>query len=516
MKETHTHSEVSLHETAGAVATSPNEWSDSFIAYSESMKLVKRQAEKVARVSSTVLLIGESGVGKEVIAKHIHCLGPRCYKPFIKVNCGAIPENLLESELFGYKKGAFTGADPNGKTGYFTQANEGIIFLDEVTEMSLHLQVKLLRVIQEREVVPLGGGEPIKLDLQIIAATNKNIESLVEEGHFREDLYYRLNVVPIHIPPLRERPDDIPFLTHHFLSKFNQKYKRNVSFTPDVYELLKHHPWYGNIRELENKIERIVVTTESSQVDSKVIAEFITTPKSGGGKPHPHVTKLMPLQEALEVVEEQLIAMAMEQYKSINLAAKALQISQPTMSRKYQKLREKRERARSKSGISLERRQILENELDKQLRSISIVLAASLNVDSIKALANDISAENPHYLKLQSWLTMIREQEGEIEWGYIWITTPDNRVINLVADKKLDIKPGQEYKGPPEMMNSVFEGMKGKIVISPKYCDMYGEWKSSIAPIKDQKGQVIAVLGVDFSVEYIDTQIEKLDKLLKK
>ncbi|GAX91710.1 hypothetical protein EFBL_3400 [Effusibacillus lacus] len=517
MKEGNQHSNVSLitnFEPTGA--SLPKSWADSFIAHSENMKLVKKQVEKVANVSSTILLIGESGVGKEVIARHIHLLGPRCDKPFIKVNCGAIPENLLESELFGYKKGAFTGADPNGKVGYFTQANEGIIFLDEITEMSLHLQVKLLRVIQEREVIPLGGVDPIKLDVQIIAATNKNIEALVEERLFRQDLYYRLNVVPIYIPPLRERPSDIPYLTDHFLTRFNLTYNKQVVLTLDAVDLLKDYPWYGNIRELENTIERIVVTSESSLVNSNMLSDYISRPKAGGGKPNPLVTQLMPLQEALESVEEQLILMAMKQYKSINLAAKALQISQPTMSRKYQKLRIKLEKEQLSESFSPERRQVLESELDKQLRSVSIVLAASLNVESIKALASNITAENPHYRKLQSWLTMIREQEGEIEWSYIWKTTPDNRVINLVADKKLDIKPGQEYKGPPEMINSVLEGMEGKIVISPKYHDMYGDWKSSIVPIKDEKGQVFAVLGVDFSVQYIETQIEKLNRLLKK
>ncbi len=492
------------------------QWSKSFIAHSEPMKLVKKQVEKVAKVSSTVLLIGESGVGKEVVAKEIHRLGTRSKKPFTQVNCGAIPENLLESELFGYKKGAFTGADANGKIGYFTQANEGIIFLDEVTEMSLNLQVKLLRVIQEREVIPLGGVDPIPIDVQIIAATNKKIESLVEQGKFRDDLYYRLNVVPIYIPPLRDRPSDIPFLTEYFLHKFNMKYSREIKFTPDAIEHLKKCPWPGNIRELENHIERIVVTTEIATIDANLVTTFIPGTKQAAGKPHPLVTRIMPLQEALDSVEEQLIILAMEEHKSVNLAAKALQVSQPTMSRKYQKLREKIERNRFQTSLSSERKSILERELDKQLRSVSIVLAASLNVDSIKSLSAYTSIDNPDYHKLQAWLTMIREQEGEIEWGYIWKTTPDNRVINLVADKKLDIKPGEEYLGPAEMINAVLEGMKGKLVITPKYTDIYGEWKSSIAPIKDVTGQVIAILGVDFSVNFIETQIEKLDTLLKK
>ncbi len=178
---------------------------------SPKMEKVMNQVQKTADFSSTVLLYGESGVGKEVIAQAIHQLGRRSTKPFLKINCGAIPENLLESELFGYAKGAFTGADKNGKDGYFKQADGGILFLDEIGEMPIHLQVKLLRVLQEQEVMPVGSTTPFKVNVQIITATNKNLKKMVEEGKFREDLYYRLNVIPIHIPPLRERTEDISF-----------------------------------------------------------------------------------------------------------------------------------------------------------------------------------------------------------------------------------------------------------------------------------------------------------------
>lgn len=487
--------------------------SHSFVVYSDKMKEVLKQADKVSRVSATVLLIGESGVGKEMVATAIHQLGERADQPFVKVNCGAIPEKLLESELFGYKRGAFTGADPKGKVGYFTQANKGILFLDEISEMPLNLQVKLLRVLQEREVIPVGDLEPVKIDVQIIAATNKNLEQLVDSGAFREDLYYRLNVVPIHIPPLRERSEDIAFLAYHFINKYNRRYHSEIELSPDAIDLLKVYPWYGNVRELENVIERIIVTSEHKKVDAQLINKMIPWKKSNT-KSHPIVTNIMPLQDALDYVEEKLILMAMEQYKSIKLASQVLEVSQPTMSRKYQKIKEKMEN-RNAAAESNEKH-IFEEELNNQLRSIATVTATSLNAEEIKELIADLNSNNPAYVKLQKRLTMIRELEGKIEWNYIWIVTPNRRVINLVTDKKLKIDPGEEYFGPPEMMEVVFQAMKGKVGVTPKYTDGFGEWKSSIAPIKDDSGKVIAVLGSDFSVDYINEQNKKLRKLLKQ
>ncbi|HZG73394.1 MAG TPA: sigma 54-interacting transcriptional regulator, partial [Chondromyces sp.] len=194
---------------------------EGIIANSSNMAMVVDLAQKIARVQSTVLLLGESGVGKEVIANLIQKLSDRADKPFIKINCAAIPKDLLESELFGYEKGAFTGANEKGRPGLFEQAHTGTIFLDEIGEMPLQLQVKLLRVLQEYEVVRIGGGKTIKIDVRIISATNKDLESLVAKGEFRQDLYYRLNIVPIRIPALRERQEDIPLLAHYFLNKVN-------------------------------------------------------------------------------------------------------------------------------------------------------------------------------------------------------------------------------------------------------------------------------------------------------
>ncbi|KAA9028359.1 AAA domain-containing protein [Niallia endozanthoxylica] len=311
--------------------------SKKLIFSSPKMEKIMNQVKKIADFSSTVLLNGESGVGKEVIAEAIHQFGRRADKPFLKLNCGAIPENLLESELFGYVKGSFTGADKHGKEGYFKQANGGILFLDEIGEMPMHLQVKLLRVLQEQEVIPIGSTKPIKIDVQIIAATNKKLEKLVEEGTFREDLFYRLNVIPIKIPPLRERTEDISLLAFHFLQQLNEKYDRHYQLTPDAINMLECYSWPGNVRELQNMIERLVVSADQQSIDAEFVSQFVSLGYERK-KMKPVVTRVMPLQEAMESVEEQLIIMAMSQYKTTTKAAKALGISQSSVSRKYQKI----------------------------------------------------------------------------------------------------------------------------------------------------------------------------------
>ncbi|MFT4415278.1 sigma 54-interacting transcriptional regulator [Fredinandcohnia humi] len=304
---------------------------------SSKMEQIMTQVKKIADFSSTVLINGESGVGKEVIAQAIHQLGSRSKKPFLKLNCGAIPETLLESELFGYSKGAFTGADRNGKDGYFKQANGGVLFLDEIGEMPLHLQVKLLRVLQEQEVIPIGSTTPIKVDVQIVAATNKNLEKMVERREFREDLFYRLNVIPIHIPPLRDRPEDIPLLAFHFVQQMNERYNKNYHLTPDALNLLEVHSWPGNIRELQNMIERLVVSADDEAIDAEFVNRYLVL-GNDSKKSKPIVTRIIPLQEAIDSVEEQLIMLAMKQYKTTTKAAKALGISQSSVSRKYQKI----------------------------------------------------------------------------------------------------------------------------------------------------------------------------------
>jgi transcriptional regulator with PAS, ATPase and Fis domain len=304
---------------------------------SPKMEDIVAQIHKVAKFSSTVLIQGESGVGKEVIAHAIHQLGARKDKPFLKVNCGAIPEALLESELFGYVKGAFTGADPGGKDGYFKQADEGVLFLDEIAELPLRLQVKLLRVLQEREVTPVGSTQSFSVDVQIIAATNTNLREMVAEGTFREDLFYRLNVIPIHVPPLRERSEDIPLIAHHFLKQLNERHHSNYHLTPDALNLLEAYTWPGNIRELQNIVERLVVTADDELIDASVAGQVLKL-NEPMKKVKPIITNIMPLQEAFEAVEEQLISQAMNLYKTTTKAAAALGISQSSVSRKYQKI----------------------------------------------------------------------------------------------------------------------------------------------------------------------------------
>lgn len=306
---------------------------------SDKIEKVMKYIQKIASTSSTVLLTGESGVGKEVFARTIYEMGPRSSKPFVKVNCGAIPEALLESELFGYEKGAFTGANASGKPGYFQMANKGILFLDEIGEMPLNLQVKILRVLQEREIIPVGGSEVVEVDVQIIAATNKNLEKMVEEGTFREDLYYRLNVIPIQIPPLRERPEDVPLLALHFLQKFNEKYDRSTQLSQDALDVLESYTFPGNVRELQNIIERICVTSDEELIESDVIIPLLKKGKKN--QMAKRMNKIMPLKEATKAMEEELIKMAMDEFKTTSMAAKVLGVSQSTISRKYQEITEK-------------------------------------------------------------------------------------------------------------------------------------------------------------------------------
>jgi len=232
---------------------------DNMVGASARMLAVYEQVHLVAKSRATVLITGESGTGKELVAKAIHFNSDRARRPFIRLSCASLPETLLESELFGHERGAFTGAVAR-KPGRFELADGGTIFLDEVGEIPLGLQVKLLRVLQEREFERLGGRTTLSVDVRVIAATNRDLAKEVREGRFREDLYYRLNVVPIHLPPLRERPEDVPLLAHHFLTRFSDENRKHFEgFSPDAMELLTRHPWPGNVRELENAVERVVV-----------------------------------------------------------------------------------------------------------------------------------------------------------------------------------------------------------------------------------------------------------------
>ncbi|RAK16908.1 PAS domain S-box-containing protein [Anoxybacillus vitaminiphilus] len=301
------------------------------IANSSQMLNVIHLAQKIAPFNSTVLLLGESGVGKEVIANLIQKLSNRSDKPFIKVNCAAIPKELIESELFGYEKGAFTGADSRGRPGLFEQAHTGTIFLDEIGEMPLQLQGKLLRVLQEFEVTRIGGRRTMKIDVRIISATNKDLESLVKQGEFREDLYYRLNIIPIKIPPLRERQEDIPLLANYFLDIANKKYHLNKQLTDDALLAMKTYLWPGNVREMQNLIERLVIITESDYIHSSHLSFSNPTVSES----HP-IQKTM--KEVIQDIEREMILKAISKYKTTRKAAEILGISQSALVKKMQRL----------------------------------------------------------------------------------------------------------------------------------------------------------------------------------
>jgi DNA-binding NtrC family response regulator len=245
------------------------------IAVSEGLRSALALAQTLAPVDTTVLITGETGTGKELLARYIHRHSTRASAPFVVINCGAIPRELAESELFGYERGAFTGAFDKVHPGKFELADRGTIFLDEISELPLELQVKLLRVLQERRFYRLGGREEIQVDVRVIAATNQDLEQMVREGKFREDLYYRLNVAVIHIPPLRERPEDILPLATAFVNEFNKKFnKRITGFAPEAVSLLMSYPWRGNVRELRNAIERAVLL-EQSEVITRETLHFL-------------------------------------------------------------------------------------------------------------------------------------------------------------------------------------------------------------------------------------------------
>lgn len=314
----------------------------SIVAHSDKMKAVVERTLRVAQIDSVVLIQGESGVGKEKIVNLIHRYSPRANGPLIKINCGAIPESLLESELFGYESGTFTGADRKGKAGLFETANNGTIFLDEIGEMPLSLQVKLLRVLQELEITRVGGTKPIPVNVRIIAATNRNLTQMIGEGTFREDLFYRLNIIPIYIPSLRERKEDIIPLIYHFLNGVNHKYGINRVFTWEALASFQNYDWPGNVRELQNLVERITLMSTKSEIG---IQDIQNEMKFGRNHPTENYqsaittssVEIKPLKEKLEEIEAALIVQALDAYPSIRKTAVALKVDQSTLVRKMQK-----------------------------------------------------------------------------------------------------------------------------------------------------------------------------------
>ncbi len=293
------------------------------------------RANKVAGVDSSVLIVGETGTGKEEFAKYIHSTSVRKNEPFIKINCGAIAPSLIESEFFGYEKGAFTGASVNGKKGIFEIANNGTIFLDEIGELPLDMQVKLLRVLQEQEFIRVGGNSPIKINVRVISATNRDLKQMMQEKLFREDLYYRLSVVVLEIPPLRERPDDIVPLAVHFLDALNKRYRMNKTLTKSAYQLLKSYFWPGNVRELKNILEEVVVMSESNKI-SKEDFTISSDPEQGFAEGNS-------LERILQETEYKYLRLALEKHQSIRKAANSLGIPPTTYARRLKTLQRQME-----------------------------------------------------------------------------------------------------------------------------------------------------------------------------
>ncbi|WP_027717263.1 sigma 54-interacting transcriptional regulator [Desulfovirgula thermocuniculi] len=324
----------SLSDKFGQVTTSKYTFAD-ILGNSYELRRCVQIAERAAQTNSTVLLLGESGTGKELFAHAIHSASSRRDKPFIKVNCAAIPENLLESEFFGYEKGAFTGA-VRSKIGKFELAHGGTIFLDEIGDMNLNLQGKLLRVLQEMEFERVGGNQTIKVDVRVIAATNRNLRDLIRQGKFREDLYYRLNVVEITIPPLRVRKEDLPVLVSNLIVKLNRKLGKKVKgISKEAEEVLYSYDWPGNVRELENVFERVMVTADEEILDRRHFAPHISQVRADLG----HDLELMPIDQ----MEQILIKKALEKFgtsvEGKRRAAQALNISLATLYNKLKKCR---------------------------------------------------------------------------------------------------------------------------------------------------------------------------------
>ncbi|HCD8760496.1 TPA: sigma 54-interacting transcriptional regulator [Escherichia coli] len=331
--------------TSFSVANAPDELHiEQLVGECRVMRQLKRLISRIAPSPSSVMVVGESGTGKEVVARAIHKLSGRRNKPFIAINCAAIPEQLLESELFGYVKGAFTGASANGKTGLIQAANTGTLFLDEIGDMPLMLQAKLLRAIEAREILPIGASSPIQVDIRIISATNQNLAQFIAEGKFREDLFYRLNVIPITLPPLRERQEDIELLVHYFLHLHTRRLGSVYpGIAPDVVEILRKHRWPGNLRELSNLMEYLVNVVPSGEViDSTLLPPNLL---NNGTTEQSDVTEVseahLSLDDAggtaLEEMEKQMIREALSRHNSKKEVADELGIGIATLYRKIKK-----------------------------------------------------------------------------------------------------------------------------------------------------------------------------------
>lgn len=304
---------------------------------SKALETVLTTLHRVAHTDAAVLMLGESGVGKSMLARDLHNQSNRAKEPFIEVNCSTIPETLFESEMFGYESGAFTGASKQGKVGLIQQAHQGTLFLDEIGEMPLTMQVKMLKVLQEKKLKAIGSQKERKVDFRLVTATNRDLRKMVDEGKFRLDLYYRLNVISVDIPPLRQRPEDITALIHYYLDEMNQKYDTLKKLHPLTFQAFLDYHWPGNVRELENALERLVLTTDSymltpDQLPPEMMQEAMPAPA------YLEEYESLNLKQTLAFVERQLLEKAQQQASTTYEMAKLLGISQPSVVRKLKKL----------------------------------------------------------------------------------------------------------------------------------------------------------------------------------
>lgn len=331
---------ISLQNTVSSLLASQDTAAsfENILGTSQAMDNVRKRAKQVASSNSTILITGESGTGKDLLARSIHQESVRHEKPFVSVNCAAIPEMLLESELFGYEKGAFTGAARNGKLGKFQLADKGTLFLDEIGDMPIHLQVKLLSCLQNRQVDPVGATRPVDVDVRIIAATNKDLEEMIREKQFREDLYFRLNVIPIHIPPLRERPEDLELIIGRVIDKFSRAMGKHIDgIAPDAMHILLSYRWPGNVREVENVIEYAINMEEGSLIKASSLPD-----KIAGKRHRKRNTGSKSLKGQLESVERDILLESLERngfsLEGKRKAARELEISESTLYRRLRTL----------------------------------------------------------------------------------------------------------------------------------------------------------------------------------
>lgn len=336
LKQQLTHMEETFKRYVTNLGRQPSK-EENLVTTSPVMQRLMGSLERVASFDSTVLFLGESGTGKDTLARHLHKLSPRNAGPFVKVNCGAVPETLMESEFFGYMPGAFTGAHKCGKKGLVELADHGTLFLDEIDSLTLALQAKLLHVIQEREFQPVGGTSTVHVDVRFVAATNKDLATLVKEGRFREDLYYRLNVIPVQIPPLRDRREEVVPLARFFLERLSKRYGVDRRLDPAALDLLSRYRWPGNVRELENVIERCIVTSASPVISAPCVAECLQTRDHSGTITLMDTDVAPSLIEKMANAERGILEEALRKYGSTRKVAAFLGVNQSTVVRKMKR-----------------------------------------------------------------------------------------------------------------------------------------------------------------------------------